>query len=196
MKRNQVGIFFDRDGTINVDLDYLSDPDKLQLLPGAAQAIHEANEFGVRVFVITNQSGVARGLYSESDVIAVHERLRSILRRQGAFIDEIYYCPHHPTYGIPPYRKVCNCRKPKTGMLEQARRSYSIDLEASFVVGDKCTDIETGKRAGCGTVLVLTGYGVTEVGDCGKHPTVDHVAETIYDAWRHIRAQVETRIHD
>lgn len=196
MKRDQVGIFFDRDGTINVDLDYLSDPDKLQLLPGAARAIHEANKFGVRVFVITNQSGVARGLYTESDVIAVNERMQQMLRRQDAFLDAVYFCPHHPTYGSPPYRKVCNCRKPKTGMLDQARLEHGIDLHASFVVGDKCTDIQAGKHAGCGTVLVLTGYGATEVEDCGKNSTVDHVANTIYDAWRHIRAILEKRIHD
>jgi D-glycero-D-manno-heptose 1,7-bisphosphate phosphatase len=195
VKRNQVGIFFDRDGTINVDLDYLSDPDNLQLLPGAAQAIHEANEFGVRVFVITNQSGVARGLYSESDVVAVNARLQAVLRKQGAFIDAVYYCPHHPTYGNPPYRKDCNCRKPKPGMIEQARDEYGINLHESFVVGDKCTDVQAGKRAGCGTVLVLTGYGSTEVEDCGKDAAVDHVADTIYDAWRHIRARIEERSH-
>ena len=195
MKRNQVGIFFDRDGTINVELDHLSDPDRLQLLPGAARAIHEANAYGVRVFVITNQSGVARGLHAESDVIAVNTRLQDVLRREGAFIDAIYYCPHHPTYGVPPYRKVCNCRKPKTGMLDQASREFGIDLASSFVIGDKCTDVEAGRRAGCGTVLVLTGYGATEVEDCGNTPVVDHVAENIYDAWTHIRKRLDEQMH-
>ncbi len=193
MHPHEVGVFFDRDGTINVDLDYLSDPDKLQLIPGAAEAIKEANDLGVRVFVITNQSGVARGLYSESDVQSVHERLKNVLSQSGARIDALFYCPHHPDYGIPPYRKVCTCRKPKTGMLKEAEKAFGIDLNASFVVGDKCTDIETGRNAGCGTVLVLTGYGSTEVDECRSQS--DYVARDIYDAWKHIRHTIERRTH-
>jgi D-glycero-D-manno-heptose 1,7-bisphosphate phosphatase len=189
----EAGIFFDRDGTINVDLDYISDPEKLQLIPGAVEAIKEANALGVRVFVITNQSGVARGLYSEKDVRAVHSRLRKVLKRSGAHIDAIFYCPHHPDYGLPPYRKVCTCRKPSTGMLKEAERSFGIDLKASFVVGDKCTDIETGRNAGCGTVLVLTGYGATEAEECARRS--DYVARDIYDAWKHIRHTIERRTY-
>src|SRR3990172_8205760 len=97
---HEVGIFFDRDGTINVDLDYLSDPEQLQLIPGAVDAIKEANDLGVRVFVITNQSGVARGLYDEKDVRAVHSRLQEVLKLSGAHIDALFYCPHHPDYGL------------------------------------------------------------------------------------------------
>lgn len=194
MDPHEVGVFFDRDGTINVDLDYLSDPEKLRLIPGAVEAIKEANDLGVRVFVITNQSGVARGLYTEKDVQAVHHRLEQVLNRSGARIDALFYCPHHPDYGVPPYRKVCSCRKPKTGMLKEAEKSFGIDLKASFVVGDKCTDIATGRAAGCGTVLVLTGYGAAEVAECGTQS--DFVAKDIYDAWKHIRHIIEHRIHD
>ncbi|MBI2620091.1 MAG: D-glycero-beta-D-manno-heptose 1,7-bisphosphate 7-phosphatase [Ignavibacteriales bacterium] len=187
----EVGIFFDRDGTINVELDYISDPDKLELVPGAAKAIREANEFGVKVFVITNQSGVARGLYTEHDVEAVHTRLRKTLADHGAHLDAIYYCPHHPEYGTPAYRKVCTCRKPKTGMLQEARKSFRIDLSKSYVVGDKCTDIEAGRTAHCGTVLVLTGYGAAEAEDCGKAGGADHVAKDIYAAWHYIRKNID-----
>ena len=193
MNPHEVGVFFDRDGTINVDLDYLSDPEKLRLIPGAADAIKEANELGVRVFVITNQSGVARGLYTEQDVHTVHRRLQQVLRQAGARIDALFYCPHHPDYGNPPYRKECSCRKPKIGMLKEAEKSFGIDLKASFVVGDKCTDVETGKNAGCGTVLVLTGYGTAEAAECGAK--ADHVARDIYEAWKHIRHIIEHRFH-
>lgn len=191
--RERVGIFLDRDGTINVDLDYLSDPEKLELIPGAVEAIKEANEFGVKVFVITNQSGVARELYSEGDVEAVHARLRETLSRRGAHLDEIYYCPHHPAYGTVAYRKVCTCRKPKTGMLLQARDSFGIDLSKSYVVGDKCTDIETGRNAGCGTVLVLTGYGAVEAEECGENGGPDHIAKDVYAAWQYIKKNMEQR---
>lgn len=193
MKLNDVGIFFDRDGTINVDADYLSDPDDLELIPGAVEAIRDANRLGVRAFVITNQSGVARGLYSEDDVKAVHQRLIRLLARDGAHIDAFYYCPHHPEYGEAPYRRVCSCRKPKIGMLLQAQKEFGITLAASFVVGDKGTDLQAGRAAGCGTVLVLTGYGATEVEECRKAGTVDLVAADILEAWGAIRARIEHR---
>lgn len=193
MKLNDVGIFFDRDGTINVDADYLSDPDDLELIPGAAEAIRDANRLGVRAFVITNQSGVARGLYSEEDVRAVHQRLTRLLARDGAHIDAFYYCPHHPEYGEAPYRRVCSCRKPKTGMLLQAQMEFGINLASSFVVGDKCTDLQAGRAAACGTVLVLTGYGAIEVEECRKAGTVDLVARDILEAWGAIRGRIEKR---
>lgn len=182
-------LFLDRDGTINIEEEYLSDPDRVELIPGSAEAIREANEAGLRVFVVTNQSGVARGLHSEADILAVHRRLEELLSVRGARLDALYYCPHHPDAGSPPYRKVCRCRKPKTGMLEQAVKTFGIDLASSFIVGDKCTDIETGKNAGCGTVLVLTGYGRTESGRCKP----DHVADDLLSAWRHIRTIIQRR---
>lgn len=182
-------LFLDRDGTINVEAEYLSDPDRVELIPGSAEAIREANEAGIRVIVITNQSGVARGLHSEADVLAVHRRLEELLAAHRARLDALYYCPHHPDVGSPPYRKVCNCRKPKTGMLEQAAKSHGIDLASSFVVGDKCSDIEAGRNARCGTVLVLTGYGRIESGLCRP----DHVADNLYAAWHHIRGILQSR---
>ncbi len=193
MKLNDVGIFFDRDGTINVDADYLSDPDDLELIPGAVEAIRDANRLGVKAFVITNQSGVARGLYSEKDVRSVHHRMARLLAREGAHIDAYYYCPHHPEYGKAPYRKACDCRKPKTGMLMQARSEFGIDLASSFVVGDKCTDLQAGRAAGCSTVLVLTGYGPTEVDECRNAGAVDMVTRDIGEAWNAIKDRIEKR---
>lgn len=181
------GLFLDRDGTINVERGYLADPNDVELLPGAADAIRAANEFGIPVIIITNQAGVARGFHSEEAVVSVNERLKQLLNEQGARIDAVYYCPHHPEAGNPPYRIVCTCRKPGTGMLEMAEKSLGINLAASYVVGDKCSDIETGKNGGCGTVLVLTGYGRTELARCKDSNTPDHVAENLAEAWEYIR---------
>lgn len=160
-------------------------------MPNAAKAIREANRLGVKVFVITNQSGIARGMLSEYDLMLIHRRLEQLLAARNAYIDGIFYCPHHPEFGEPQYRKVCTCRKPKTGMLEQAARKYNVDLRASFVVGDRCVDMMAGARAGCGTVLVLTGYGATEREECLATTRVDHIAPDIYNAWQHIRLRLD-----
>jgi D-glycero-D-manno-heptose 1,7-bisphosphate phosphatase len=193
VKVEQVGIFFDRDGTLNTEVDFLSRPEELELIPRAARAIREANEFGVKVFIITNQSGIARGQFTEADLAAVHKRLRALLAREGASVDGIYFCPHHPDYGTPRYRKACSCRKPKTGMLKKAVKEHAIHLRDSFVIGDRCVDMEAGKAAGCGTALVLTGYGNVEKDECMKHGRVDYVARDAYAAWRHIRATLDSR---
>ena len=195
MKVDQVGLFFDRDGTLNTELDFLSRPEELQLIPNAARAIREANDFGVKVFVITNQSGIARGLFTEVDLAAIHKRLISMLGHEGARVDAIYYCPHHPTYGQTPYKKACNCRKPKPGMLKQAAKEFGIKLSSSFVIGDRCIDMQAGKAAGCTTALVLTGYGSVEPRDCGTAHTVDFVARDAYEAWLHIKEVLTQRPH-
>jgi D-glycero-D-manno-heptose 1,7-bisphosphate phosphatase len=188
-----IGIFFDRDGTLNTEVDYLTRPEELELLPNAVRAIREANTFGVRVFVITNQSGIARGLFTEADLEKVHDRLTGMLAEQGARIDRIYSCPHHPSYGNPPYRTACTCRKPNTGMLEQAAREFGVELHKSFVVGDRCIDVQAGNRAGCGTILVRTGYGETEMEECKKE-TITHIAPDVYGAWIYIKQQLNNRL--
>jgi D-glycero-D-manno-heptose 1,7-bisphosphate phosphatase len=184
---NRIGIFLDRDGTINEDVDYLSSPLALQLIPGSAEAIRKANELGVKVFVVTNQSGIARGILTEAQLGEVHERLRELLRETGARIDAFYYCPHHAELGTSPYRMECDCRKPKTGMLRQAAAEFDIDLKKSFMIGDKMIDVQTGVNAGTTTILVLTGYGKKELALCrdGRlHP--DHVAENLLEAVQHV----------
>lgn len=195
MRPENIGIFFDRDGTLNTEVDYLSRPEQLELIPNAARAIREANKAGVRVFVITNQSGIARGLFTEADLHRIHHRFEFLLAAEGAKIDRIYYCPHHPEYGKAPYRISCACRKPKTGMLLQAVSEFGIRLADSFVVGDKCIDIQTGNNAGCGTVLVQTGYGALELEECKRSAKIDYVAGDVYEAWQFIREWLDTRLH-
>ncbi|HTY37498.1 MAG TPA: D-glycero-beta-D-manno-heptose 1,7-bisphosphate 7-phosphatase [Bacteroidota bacterium] len=199
MKVDQVGLFFDRDGTLNTELDFLSRPEELQLIPNAARAIREANDFGLKVFIITNQSGIARGLFTEMDLQAIHKRLRGMLEEQGARVDAIYYCPHHPEYGQTPYKKSCSCRKPKPGMLKKAAKEFGIKLSQSFLIGDRCIDMEAGKAAGCTTALVLTGYGAVEREDCNKAHCTDFVAKDAYEAWLHIKEMLthkhQSRLH-
>jgi D-glycero-D-manno-heptose 1,7-bisphosphate phosphatase len=187
VKPLRAGLFLDRDGTINTEVDFLRTPDEVHLLPGAARAIREANEAKLPVVVMTNQSGIARGYLTEDDLARVHNRLRELLAAEGAHVDAIEYCPHHPTAGRPPYDVECDCRKPGTGMLRRAADRLGIDLAASFVVGDRCVDMEAGTRAGCRTVLVLTGYGATEREECLQRLTIDHVAPDLYTAWSYIR---------
>ncbi|HLF19775.1 MAG TPA: HAD family hydrolase [Bacteroidota bacterium] len=196
MKSEDVGIFFDRDGTINAEVDFLSDPDELTLIPGAAEAIRGANRLGMRVFVITNQSGIARGLLTEKDLEKVHKRLEELLLKHRAHIDAIYYCPHHPEFGKPPYNVSCDCRKPGTGMLTTAAREFGIDLSKSFVVGDRFVDMKAGENAGCKTILVLTGYGAAEKQECLARARVDHIAEDAFSAWKFIKhAVIRQEIH-
>jgi D-glycero-D-manno-heptose 1,7-bisphosphate phosphatase len=151
-------VFLDRDGTINVEKDYLYRPEEFEFIPGAAEAIRRLNQAGFLVVVITNQSGVARGYYTEQDVHHLHRHIGQLLSLSGAWVDAWYYCPHHPS-GKTPYNLDCGCRKPRTGMLEQAARDLGIDLSRSWMVGDKQVDVEAGIAAGCRPVLVLTGYG-------------------------------------
>ena len=151
-------IFLDRDGTINVEKNYLIDPADLVLLPGVGEALRRSQEAGYLLIVVTNQSGVARGFFTTSDVENLHKHLQRELRPYGVQIDAFYLCPHHPEYGAGP----CDCRKGEPGMLLQAAREHHIDLAASWMIGDKSSDIEAGSKAGCRSILVRTGYGVQE----------------------------------
>jgi D-glycero-D-manno-heptose 1,7-bisphosphate phosphatase len=157
--KRQAAVFLDRDGTINEEVGYLDRLEKLHLIPGAAEAIRLIKENGMKAVVITNQSGVARGMFDEAFVDAVHERLREMLRREGASLDGFYFCPHHPKEGRNPYVKSCTCRKPSPGLLLRAAGELSIDPEGSYMIGDTIKDIEAGARFGARGILVLTGYG-------------------------------------
>lgn len=157
MKRKAV--FLDRDGTIIREANYLSDPNEVELLDGAAKGIQALSEAGYLIIVTTNQSGVARGYFDEETVHAVNDRMRVMLKDEGAKVDAVYYCPHHTKGDVEHYRKECNCRKPMPGMIEQAIGEHHIDPYQSWVVGDKEADVVFGKNKDCRTVLVLTGYG-------------------------------------
>mgnify|MGYP000926558517 CR=1 FL=1 len=154
-------VFLDRDGTLNVEKEYLYRPEELEFIPGAVEAIKRLNHAGYLVVVVTNQSGVARGYYGEQEVHRLHRYIEQQLTQVGARIDAWYYCPHHPS-GRPPYNLECSCRKPHAGMLKQAARELGIDLSRSWIVGDKLVDVEAGLTAGCRPVLVLTGHGSKE----------------------------------
>ena len=157
--QKRIAVFLDRDGTINEDAEYLSDPNKLKLIPGSGEAIRLINEAGLLAIVLTNQSGVARGYFPEAQVGVVNKRLDLLLAQEGAKVDAYYYCPHHPTEGIAPYRMECDCRKPKTGMIEKAVKDMNIDFKASYMVGDKLSDLQMADDAGAKGILVRTGYG-------------------------------------
>jgi len=174
----------DRDGTVCEEVGYVNHPERLRLLPRSAEAIRRANEASFQTVVVTNQAGVARGYFAESLVEETHDRLREMLAAEGARLDGIYYCPHHPEVGAPAYRKVCECRKPRPGMLLRAQAEMGIDLAASYMVGDSVRDVEAGRRAGATTVLVLTGYGKGELEyqSHGWSHAPDHVASDLLDA--------------
>jgi len=180
-------VFLDRDGTINEEVEFVCSPDELRLIPGAARAIRRLNGSGLLTCVISNQSGVARGFLTEEDLRHVHEKLERDLLREDARVDRIYYCPHHPTEGRPPYNVSCACRKPATGMLQAGREEFSIDLERSFVVGDRVADIGAGKAAGAQTILVLTGYGKKTLEECRETGlTPDKILPSLAEAVEYI----------
>ena len=152
-------VFLDRDGTVNVEVDYLSQPEQLELLPTVSETISRLNSLGIAVVIVTNQAGIARGYFPEHRLHAIHERLRCLLASQHASVDGIYYCPHHPTAGLGSYRIVCDCRKPQPGMLIRAAGDLGLNLSRSLMIGDRESDLEAGASAGCHTALVRTGYG-------------------------------------
>lgn len=175
MKR---AVFLDRDGVITQEPPYYAhEVSQLELIPGAAEAIHRLNERGFLVVVVSNQAGIARGYYGEAELVSFNRAMEEKLAVAGAHIDAFYFCPHHPEAGLGELLQDCQCRKPKPGMLLKAAADLDIDLGRSFMVGDRATDIEAGKRAGCVTLLVLTGYGAEELGK--NKVACDHVASDL-----------------
>lgn len=147
-------VFLDRDGTIIRDVGYLCRTDQIEILPGAADAIRLLGVHGWPVVVVTNQSGVARGFITETALGKIHDELCARLARNGAYVSAIYFCPHHPTEGAGLYHVVCECRKPKPGMVRQASRDLGLDPTTSYVVGDKDGDMELAQRVGATGVLI------------------------------------------
>jgi len=152
------GVFLDRDGVIVRQIDHLNRAEDLELIDGAGEAIARLNAVGIPVIVVTNQAGVAKGYLTIADLEEIHAGLYSELSKHGAHLDALYYCPHHPQATVTEYLKDCPCRKPGTGMLERARDEQGIDPALSYLVGDSTRDILAGKRAGCRTILVETGF--------------------------------------
>jgi D-glycero-D-manno-heptose 1,7-bisphosphate phosphatase len=158
--KKRPAVFFDRDGTLIADEGYLNHPSQIKLFPQTVGALKTLRKAGFYLFIVTNQSGVARGYFSETQVKKVHQKLRRMLKVKGAKIDAFFYCPHHPQGKVKSFSKKCDCRKPSPGMVKQALKKYSIDLKKSYVVGDKLDDVLLAKNAKmAGGLLVRTGNG-------------------------------------
>jgi heptosyltransferase-2 len=186
--------FLDRDGTIIDDLGYLGDPDRIQFIPGAIDAMRALRNAGYRLVLVTNQAGVARGLLSEDDVRRVNGRLQERLSEAGVPVDGIYYCPHHPEVGPPEYRLACACRKPGPGMVEQARDDMGVDPARSVIIGDHGSDAGVARHfPGMRAIMVLTGHGAGqyEKVEKGELPMPDHVAADLGSAVAWLLGRVE-----
>jgi D-glycero-D-manno-heptose 1,7-bisphosphate phosphatase len=155
-------VFPDRDGTLTAEADWVKTKADLVLLPCATEAVALLSRAGFAVIVATNQSAIARGLLSEPELAEIHAHMTRELERGGGRVDHVYYCPHHPTEGNPPYRRDCRCRKPKPGMLLAAARELSLDLAGSWTVGDAGRDLAAGEAIGVPGILVATGKGESE----------------------------------
>ncbi|MDL2226038.1 lipopolysaccharide heptosyltransferase II [Deltaproteobacteria bacterium OttesenSCG-928-M10] len=156
-------VFLDRDGTINVEVDFLSRPEDLRLIDGAAEAVAALNKAGLAVVVVSNQSGLARGLFTSDDLAKVQRRLEELMAEKGARIDGFYFCPHHPAGSVPELAIDCDCRKPAPGLFQKAAAELSLDPARSFWVGDRLRDLKASAAFKGRSVLVLTGYGLSEV---------------------------------
>jgi D-glycero-D-manno-heptose 1,7-bisphosphate phosphatase len=193
MTKGHVAVFMDRDGTICEEVGYLDSVERFLLLPRSGAAIKLLNDRGFKAVVVTNQSGVARGYFSEARLQELHAELFRQLGQEGAFLDGIYYCPHHPSEGEEPYRKICECRKPAPGLLRKAAEDLDLDLTLSYTVGDRLADLECGQRVGAKGVLVLSGYGKEELQfqkeKWGFQPSF--IAGDLYEAVRWIIENVE-----
>jgi D-glycero-D-manno-heptose 1,7-bisphosphate phosphatase len=181
-------VFIDRDGTISEEVGYVNHVSRYRVFPFAAEAIKLLRDAGWLAVLVTNQAGVARGYFREDLIGQVHALLARELERGGARLDAIYYCPHHPTVGEPPYRQDCDCRKPRPGLIHRAAEELNLDLARCWMVGDRHSDMELARSAGVRAAFVLTGYGRGEMehqSETWAHRP-DLVAENLLEAARRI----------
>ncbi len=189
-------IFLDRDGTLNEEINYLHRPEDLRIFPGVIAALRNFKEHGFKLVVVTNQAGVARGYYTEEDVVKLHEYMNDILSAGGAGIDAWYYCPHHPEHGIGAYKVACACRKPGIGMFKKAEENFDVDKASSWMIGDNKCDLFAGKNYGVRTALVGTGYGAGIKNDPDMAPFFDIYGDSLLDVSRIICEEDETAKRD
>jgi D-glycero-D-manno-heptose 1,7-bisphosphate phosphatase len=156
-------VFIDRDGTINEQMGYINHVSRFHLLSGAAEGIGLLNRSGCLAIVVSNQSGVARGYFPIDLVERVHEHMQGLLEKENAFLDGVFFCPHYERGSVPEYSVACECRKPGTGLIGSACRMFDIDLDRSYVVGDRLSDVEMARRSNLRGILVKTGYGRGEI---------------------------------
>jgi len=186
-------VFLDRDGTLNEDVGYPGTFDQIRLFPSSIEAVRIINSLGLLALVVTNQSGVARGFFTEADLVLLHERLSGEFLARGARLDGVYYCPHFPSSIVPEYAVDCACRKPRPDMALRAKSDFGLDLEGSYMIGDKVEDMEFGLNIGARPILVLTGFGersLETLRERGIRPA--HVACGVLEAAAWI-AERETR---
>jgi D-glycero-D-manno-heptose 1,7-bisphosphate phosphatase len=180
-------VFLDRDGTINVEKNYLYKIEDFVWLDGAIEAIRLLNEHGFKTVVVTNQAGIARGFYSPNDVHILHDYIQRELRKHKAEIDAFFYCPHHPEGVVEEFRRSCDCRKPNTGMIVQARERLNIDLNRSYLIGDHWSDVGLGQNANIRTIVVKTGYGMNAADRIREEKIhVECITENLLEAVRYI----------
>ena len=182
MKRPAV--FIDRDGTINEQMGYINHLSRFHLIPGVADAIRLLNKNGFLAIIITNQSGVARGYFTMELLYEVHSLMIETLRRDGANIDAVFFCPHYPGGKVPEYSHECDCRKPRTGLIDQARDAFDIDMSRSYLVGDHTTDLELAHHCNLEGIMVRTGYGMGEISYILQQISIKpcYIAEDLLDA--------------
>jgi len=187
-------VFIDRDGTINEQRGYINHISQFVLLPGVGKAISLLNKNNHTVVITSNQSGVARGYFPIQLVKEIHELMEQKLTKDNAHIDRIYFCPHHPDGVVPEYSRECDCRKPNTGLIKKAKAELDIDMETSYVIGDRLLDIEFAKNANLPGILVLTGYGKGELKYVVPHKSIKpaYVAEDLLRAVQWILKQEKT----
>ncbi|MBN1848272.1 MAG: HAD family hydrolase [Deltaproteobacteria bacterium] len=177
-------VFLDRDGTINEEMGYINHLSRFKILPGVAEAIRLLNNNNLLAIVLSNQSGVARGYFPIELVDEIHAYLNNYLKERNAHIDGIFFCPHYPNGPVVEYGYICDCRKPKTGLIDQALKTFEIDMSRSYMVGDRWTDLEFADRLNLKPILVKTGYGLGDMQYIlpQKNLTPGYIAEDLLDA--------------
>ncbi|WP_018249213.1 D-glycero-alpha-D-manno-heptose-1,7-bisphosphate 7-phosphatase [Orenia marismortui] len=195
MGLKDIAVFMDRDGTVSKEIGYVNDPTRYELLPRTGLAIKKLNQNGIKAILATNQAGVARGYFKEEMITKVHNKLERLLEKEDAYLDAIYYCHHHPDVGEGKFRKKCDCRKPEPGMLIKGEEEFGVDLNKSYMIGDKISDVEVAHKVGSKGILVLTGYGMGAY----KHEREDwpvepeYIAEDLFDAVEWILMDIKAR---
>lgn len=185
--------FLDRDGTIIEENGYISKINQVEFIPGSIEAIKILKSLGYKIIIVSNQSGVAQGFFTEKSLKKVNQYLLKKLRQKKAEVDGLYYCPHHPRVGLRKYKIDCDCRKPRTGLVKLAVKKHNLKLDGSFVVGDKLSDVGLGKNAKTKSILVLTGYGRKESQKIGNSSKArpDFIAKNLLEAVKLLQNQVK-----
>ena len=185
MEDETKAVFLDRDGTISVEIGYIDNPADLSLYPFSAEALSALQKMGYKLIVVTNQSGVARGKFTESHVHDVNNMLRRLLGETDVMLDDIYYCPHYPEGGVEEYSVECSCRKPGNELLTRAQSKFNINFSNSYMIGDKISDVDCGRNTGAKSILVRTGYGKEQEKLLQKRSSddqPDYIADSLKEA--------------